>query len=106
MSVLGSGEGWKRVAIGVALFLLLVGGYGIVNDLFSGFGLFHASRSWIAWLAGCVVLGLIWLLAEGVGEWVSSRDHVDDPLPRRVGNLALLLGSALVILVRWVSRLG
>jgi hypothetical protein len=40
------------------------------------------------------VLGGVYLLAEGGGEWISNRDKVSHPLWKRVWHLALLLGFA------------
>ena len=40
---------------------------------------------------------LLYLLAEGGGEWIGARDKVSHPLWKRVWNLAVLLGFVVVI---------
>jgi hypothetical protein len=59
-----------------------------------------AERSWLGWLLGIVGLGALYLVAEGVAEWIHARDSVNDRLRKRVFHLALLVG---LVLVFWAA---
>jgi hypothetical protein len=70
---------------------------GLMTDLFSGLPLSLTARSWGTWLLGIIALGVLYLLAEGGGGWIDSRDKVSPPLWKRVWHLTLLLGLAVVV---------
>jgi hypothetical protein len=70
---------------------------GLMTDLFSGLPLSLTARSWGTWLLGIIALGVLYLLAEGGGGWIDSRDKVSHPLWKRVWHLTLLLGLAVVV---------
>jgi hypothetical protein len=78
----------------LVVFLVVL---GLMTDLFSGLPLSLTARSWGAWLLGIIALGVLYLLAEGGGEWIYSRDSVSHPLWKRVWHLSLLLGLAVVV---------
>ncbi len=90
---------WKRAAHFVAILSLLLAALGFFLDLFSGLPLLRSSRSWLAWLAGIVSLGVLYLLGESAGEWINARDKISHPLWKRVWHLALLLGMAVLVAI-------
>jgi hypothetical protein len=51
----------------------------------------------MSWLLGTVALGALWLVGEGGGDWINSRDRVDHPLWKRLWHLALLLTFAVAV---------
>jgi quinol-cytochrome oxidoreductase complex cytochrome b subunit len=79
----------------ITLLIVLVV-IGFIADAFSGFSLTRESRPWLAWLLGIVGLGTLYLLGEGVAEWIHSRDNISDPLVKRIFHLALLLVPVIV----------
>lgn len=90
-------ERWRAKVRVVALLLLLLSVCGFAADLWLGFPLLLSSRSWIGWAVGTVALGALWLVGEGGGDWISSRDRVDHPLWKRLCHLALLLAFAAAV---------
>ena len=76
------------------LLLLALIACGFVTDLVFGLPLLFSSRSWTVWVLGSIVLGALYLVGEGGGEWINSRDQVDHPLWKRLWHLGLLLGLA------------
>jgi hypothetical protein len=63
----------------------------------------QGSQSWIEWLFWMLGLGGLYLLLEAAGEWLERRDSVQDPLPKRIWHLALLLVGGVVV---WVAGVG
>ena len=79
------------------MLLLLVIACGFATDLLFGLPLLFSSRSWMAWVAGSIALGALYLVGEVGGDWVNSRDQVDHPLWKRLCHLGLLLGFSAVV---------
>ena len=90
---------WKGAIRFVVILIVLLVVIGLITDVFSGLSLSLTSRSWTTWLLGIIALGVLYLLAEGGGEWIDSRDKVSHPLWKRVWHLTLLLGLVLVVSV-------
>jgi hypothetical protein len=88
---------WKSAARFVVILVLFLLILGLMSDLLFGLPLSFTARSWTTWLVGLVALGVLYLLAEGGGEWIDKRDRVTHPLWKRVWHLALLLGLAVGI---------
>jgi hypothetical protein len=70
---------------------------GFATDLLFGLPVLFSSRSWTAWVIGTIALGALYLIGEGGGDWINSRDRVDHPLWRRLWHLGVLLGFAVAI---------
>jgi hypothetical protein len=84
---------WRLVII-LPFFLLIVGMWA---DLWSGLPVIRHAKSVLAWVAGTLGLGALYVMGEMGGEWINNRDRVTDPLWRRVLHLlALLLFGAAV----------
>lgn len=89
-----------RMVIGVPLLLAAL---GVASDACMGLPVWRGAASRQAWLGGVLGLGALYLLGEGVGEWIGPKDKVTDPLWRRLLHLMALLAlwSAL-ILAAWL----
>jgi hypothetical protein len=83
----------------IAALVLGVLVFGLLADLSFGFPVLRSSRSWPRAALGTLGLGVLLLVGEAVGGWISGRDKVSDPLWRRVWHLGLLLGFAVVFAV-------
>ena len=90
---------WRKATRFVAILVVVLIAVGFIVDLLSGLEVLRLSRSWTAWSVGIAVLGVLYLLGEGAGEWVAARDKVTHPLWKRVWHLALLLGMAVLIAI-------
>jgi len=77
-------------AVIVLAFLLLVAGLWADTQL--GLPLSRRVRSRAAWLAGLLSLGALYGLGEMGADWINARDHVHDPLWKRVMHLLALFG--------------
>jgi len=87
---------WKTaVSVAVILVVVLVA-YGVVIDLSSGLPLSLTSRSWVTWLLGIIAFAVLYLVAEGAGEWI-WRHKTGHSLSRRVWRLTLLIGLVVVL---------
>ena len=90
---------WRTATRFVAILVVLLISIGFMVDFFSGLEVLRSSRSWTAWLVGIGAFGVLYLLAEGAGEWINARDKVTHPLWKRVWHLALLLGMIVLIAI-------
>lgn len=90
---------WKTALRFTAILVMFLVVFGLMTDLLSGLPLSLTARSWGTWLLGIIALGVLYLLAEGGGEWIGSRDKVSHPLWKRVWDLTLLLGLAVLFSV-------
>jgi hypothetical protein len=88
---------WKKATRFVAIVVSFLAAVGFLFDLFFGLPLLRSSRSWTAWILGIGGLGVLYLLGEGAGEWISARDKVSHPLWKRAWHLALLLGLGVLV---------
>jgi len=77
------------------LILLLFAGF--LADAFSGFAVIRHAGSVVGGIGGLLLLGILYLFAECVGDRVTDMDSTEQPLLRRVFNLCvLLLAMALI----------
>ena len=81
---------FRMIAI-VIIFLL---GLGIILDALNDFRIFRENKFLPLGVLGLLLLAVFYLLGEGVGERINTRDHVSHPLYKRVFHLLLLLISA------------
>jgi hypothetical protein len=81
------------------LLLLLVGilFVGVATDVCAGLPVTRAAGTPSGWLAGIAGLGMLALLAEAGGDWLSSNDKATDALWLRALRLLALLCFAGVI---------
>lgn len=93
-----------RFIVGIPLFVLAL---GLGLDACEGFPLSRGATSVSKWLLGVLGLGALYLLGEGAGEWISSKDSVTDPLWKRFLHLLALLAliGAFVAIVWLVQGL-
>ena len=78
-----------RLVVGVPLLMVSL---GLAMDACTGFSMLTRARSHGGALAGIFGLGALYLLGEASADAVVSRDHITDPLYRRVLHLGALLG--------------
>ena len=90
---------WRKATRFAAILVFLLIVIGFVVDLLSGLEVLRSSRSWAAWLIGIVVLGVLYFLGGGAGEWIGARDKVTHPLWKRVWHLVLLLGMVVLVAI-------
>ena len=77
-----------RFVVGIPLLVL---GLGLGMDACQGFSLLRGATSTSKGLGGLLGLGALYLLGEGAGEWIGSKDQVTNPLWKRVLHLLALL---------------
>ena len=85
---------WIKRIIVVVLFLLFL---GVLLDAYTGFSLIRQSSSILGGIGTLLILGVLYLFGEGVGELVSGIDKVDQPLWRRTLNLVVLLSAVALV---------
>lgn len=93
---------WPWPVTIVALLAILIA-FGVLLDLMAGAQVSQGSRSWIEWLLWMLGLGGLYLILEAAAEWIERRDTVEDPLPKRIWHLALLLAVGVIV---WVAGMG
>jgi len=77
------------------LIVLLFAGF--LADAFSGFAVIRHAGSVVGGIGGLLLLGVLYLCAECVGERVTDMDTTEQPLLRRIFNLLVLLVSMALI---------
>ena len=98
-----------RIAGVVSAVVFVLGLSGLAHDLFQGLAFTRSAPTWIVWIGGLILAGLLCVLAEGGFEWITEGDRTTDPLGQRVVRLVLgmtfvaALLAAFVLLVRAFS---
>ena len=85
---------WIRRTIVGVLFLLF---FGVLLDAYTGFSVIRKSSSILGGIGTLLMLGVLYLFGEGVGELVSGIDKVGQPLWRRTLNLVVLLSAVALV---------
>ena len=73
------------------VLLLAIFAAGIITDAMNGFSIIRNSQNILRGIGGVFILGVLYVLSEGGGQWLGGKDSVSQPLWRRVINLILLL---------------
>jgi hypothetical protein len=91
-----SRRSWWRLGSIIVIFVFAV---GVGMDACAGFPVSRAATSTWKWLLGICGFGALYLLGEGAGDWINSRDKPSDPILRRIVHLLALLGLCGAFLV-------
>jgi hypothetical protein len=100
------------MVIGIPILLFAI---GLLSDLFLGLPVSRDVKSIFSWIGGILGLGALYLLGEGAGAWIGSKDKVTDPLWRRVMHLMALMALCgacclavwlFMRLVNWIYKPG
>jgi hypothetical protein len=89
-----------RVLVILAFFTLVI---GLVIDVFSGLQVTKGARSVIAWAAGILGLGAIYIIGELGADWIHQRDRVSDPLLKRALHLLALLAFVVIVVLCMIA---
>ena len=81
----------------ILLLVLVLLFLGVLTDALTGFTVIRHSDSVFGSIGALLILGVLYLFAEGLGERVADIDKTEQPLWRRVFNLCVLLLAMVVI---------
>ena len=92
-----------RVTLFLAAALVLLALVGFVGDLFGGLEFSRRAPTWSMWMGGLVLGGLVYVLSDGLFDWVAEPDRTTDPLAKRVLRLTAAVAAVAVLMaVIWV----
>lgn len=77
------------------IFIIFI---GFIVDLTTGFSLIQDSSNVVKAFIIIFILGIFYILGNGLSCLINSKDHTSQPLPKRVFNLFLLLTSIVVLI--------
>ncbi|HEY2931783.1 MAG TPA: hypothetical protein VGK99_08530 [Acidobacteriota bacterium] len=89
-----------RFLVILAFFTLVI---GLIIDVFSGLPVTKGARSVMAWVAGILGIGALYIIGELGADWIHQKDRVSDPLLKRVLHLLALLAFVVIVVLCMIT---